>query len=102
MGNDKHTTPEEYTNKTSPYSELIKTPGWKSKLIASKKVIAKEMHCRQPHAKTNFNNITVPKLVVKLGQCPIINDDDIQFIRQENSHFRFDTNTVVSLLNPPW
>ena len=43
MENDKHTAPEEYANKTFLYSEFIKTPGWKTKLIASKRIIAKEI-----------------------------------------------------------
>ena len=87
MEDDKHTTPEEYANKTFPYSEFIKTTGWKSKLILSKKIIAKEICRRKPTAKTNCSNITVPKMMVKLAQCPIINDDDIQFVRQENARF---------------
>ena len=42
MEEDDHTTPEEYASNTLPYSEFIKTPGWKSKLIASKQVISNE------------------------------------------------------------
>ena len=87
MENEKHTTPKEYANKTYPFSEFIKTPGWPSKLILTKKSIAKEICRRQLDAKTNSYNITVPKMMVKLGQCYIINDDDIQFTRQENARF---------------
>ena len=51
---DDHTTPDYYTNNKLPYSEFINTPGWKSKLIASKKVIPNEIRCQKPHAKTNY------------------------------------------------
>ena len=71
-GSENLVTPDDYAMKTYPYSEFYnKKSGWKSKLVASKKMIANELRRRNPLAKPNHRNNSVKCLMEKLAELKI-------------------------------
>ena len=89
-GSENLVTPDDYTIKTYPYSEFYnkKTSGWKSKLVASKKIMANELRCCNPLVKPNTKNNSVNCLMEKLAALQIEDKDELLFIHGQASTFQ--------------
>ena len=79
-------TLEEFVLATYPFSDFLNTKGWKSKLLAGKKLIVGEIFRRNPSERPNKNNKSVKKLMMMMNKYPL-SDDDVKFVKDEGDRF---------------